>query len=440
MRIELPLLHPIQLRIATHPGRFKVVACGRRWGKTRLAVALALAIALEGRRVWWVGPVYQTASIAFRVLKALTRQIPGVRVKTAERVIYLPGGGEIWIKSADRPDNLRGEGLDYVVLDEADYQPEAVWSQVLRPALADRKGGALFISTPRQDDGWFHRAYKRGFTEEGNQKGWFSWSYESSTNPFLDPQELEDAKDDMSLLEFQREFLALFVAAPGAVYPTYRSEVHLGDYPLLERHPVYLGVDFNVDQYAERPMSATALQYVDDFFRVVGEVAEPGTTEQHAERLRVWCYERGLWVGESFEQGKPDPARVVVVPDASGAHVQQAQGFTNHEIFRRAGFRLDGPRLNPYVADRDNAVLAYLENARGLRRFGVDRSCRKTSDSFSRLVHQGRKRSPYSHLTDCVGYVIWKLAPLRRRLATPVAGNSRIGVRSGSSTGGLPRL
>jgi len=83
----------------------------------------------------------------------------------------LPGGGPIAIKSADAPESLRGEGLDLLVLDEAAYILPDVWDAALRPALSDRKGGAIFISTPAGYN-WFHEVYTRGC--EGRDD-WQSW-------------------------------------------------------------------------------------------------------------------------------------------------------------------------------------------------------------------------------------------------------------------------
>ena len=75
-------------------------------------------------------------------------QIPGVGVSETHRRVTLPGGGVLQVRSADDPDSLRGEGLDFLVMDEAAYIKEDAWIEALRPALSDRKGSALFISTP----------------------------------------------------------------------------------------------------------------------------------------------------------------------------------------------------------------------------------------------------------------------------------------------------
>jgi len=175
---------------------------------------LSLKTALEkAGRCWWLAPSYPQSSAAWRELKALAAQIPERRVFEDGRRILLPGGGEIVVKSADSPESLRGEGLDLVVLDEAAYIDGEVWTDAIRPALSDRKGGALIISTPAGYD-WFHEAYERG--QEG-RSDWQSWQYSTSDNPLIDADEIEAARESLPGRTFQQEYLALFVA-DGALF------------------------------------------------------------------------------------------------------------------------------------------------------------------------------------------------------------------------------
>lgn len=211
--MTLPTLHPRQAEVARDPARFRVLVAGRRWGKSRLGVFLCLDAALRGRRAWWVAPTYAQASVAWRVARPVAAQLGDTVVREAERVLRLPAGGEIWFKSADQPDNLRGESIDFLVVDEADFLDGAVWDHVLRPALADRKGRALFVSTPNIEGGWFHRLFQRGQRRESD---WRSWSFPSETNPYLDPRELAAARAQLPAIVARREFDAEFVSAAGA--------------------------------------------------------------------------------------------------------------------------------------------------------------------------------------------------------------------------------
>jgi phage FluMu gp28-like protein len=157
--------------------------------------------------------------MAWRELTALARQIPGRQVRESDRRIVLPGSGEIAVKSADAPESLRGEGLDLVVVDEAAYVDEAVWTDALRPALSDRQGGALLISTPFGYN-WFHAVYVRG------QKGradWMSWQLTTADNPLIDSEEIDAARETLPERTFNQEYLALFVADGAGVFRNVRA-------------------------------------------------------------------------------------------------------------------------------------------------------------------------------------------------------------------------
>lgn len=227
--IELPSLHPGQVDIWNDPARFKVVCCGRRWGKTHLGVLMCTFAALNGGRAWWVGPSYPVAGIGWRLLKWLVISVPGVEVREVERTINFPGGGVVVVKSADRPDSLRGEGLDVCVLDEAaDIKPEA-WHEALRPTLAERGGKAMFIGTPRGMDSWFYDLFEKA---ERDGVVWKCWQSPTITNPYVPPLEIEAAREDMGPILFAQEFLAEFVVGGGTVFrPEYlRHYVTVGDW------------------------------------------------------------------------------------------------------------------------------------------------------------------------------------------------------------------
>lgn len=219
MEIELPQLHAGQIEIWNDPARFKVVCCGRRWGKTHLGVLLCVWHALKfGKRAWWVAPSFPVAGIGWRLLKWLCVPIPGIDIKEVERMITFPGGGVVQVKSADNPDSLRGEGLDVLVMDEAaDVKPEA-WYEALRPTLAERRGIAMFIGTPRGMDNWFYDLFVKA-SEDGVV--WKAWQSPTITNPYVPPEEIEAAREDMGPILFAQEFLAEFVVGGGTVF---RSE------------------------------------------------------------------------------------------------------------------------------------------------------------------------------------------------------------------------
>lgn len=244
------LLHAGQESLITHPARFKVAVCGRRWGKTTAGVALSLERAAQGERCWWVAPNEATSGIAWRMARHFARTFVGATERKGDLMIAFPSGGELWFKSAGS--FLRGESLGFLVLDEADYLDESLWTDDLRPSLADRRGGALMLSTPRLEGGWFHRLFL------GAEKGraeWAGFRYPSSSNPLLDAHELEQARRDMPSLQYRREFEAEFVSAEGA--RVQREWLRVADPP--PGLALAMGVDLAISARAGSDYTAAAL-------------------------------------------------------------------------------------------------------------------------------------------------------------------------------------
>lgn len=205
-------LHEKQLEIFNDPHRFKVVAAGRRFGKSRLAAWTLIIEALKSQEkdVFYVAPTYQQArDILWSLLKEIGHEVIASAHENTS-VLTLINGRKIYLKGSDRPDTLRGVGLAYVVIDEyADMKPQ-VFEQILRPALADVQGGALFIGTPKGRN-HFYELFK--FAEAEKDPQWSAFHYTSYDNPLLPQSEIEAAKNSMSSFAFRQEFMASFEAA-----------------------------------------------------------------------------------------------------------------------------------------------------------------------------------------------------------------------------------
>jgi phage terminase large subunit-like protein len=203
-------LLPWQREVFTDKSRFKVVAAGRRCGKSRLAATALIIEALQcpaGSAVLYVAPTQgQARQIIWDVLMEIGREvIANSHVNNMD--ITMINGAKIYVRGADRPDTLRGVSLTYAVLDEvADIKPEA-WEQVIRASLSDKKGRAIFIGTPKGRN-WFYDLFKLGQKEEDND--WKSWHFTTKDNPLIDPDEIESAKKTLSSFAFKQEYLASF--------------------------------------------------------------------------------------------------------------------------------------------------------------------------------------------------------------------------------------
>lgn len=260
--------HAGQLEVHQSPARFKVLSAGRRWGKTRLGVNECIDAAVKGGRAWWVSPSYKTSEVGWRPLRQIARKIPNAEVRLVDRTVTLPGGGFVAVRSADNPDSLRGEGLDFVVMDECAFMQREAWTEAIRPALSDRLGKALFISTPKGRN-WFWEAYQRGV---GQEDGWRSWQFPTSTNPFIDKGEIEAAKRDLPEIIFRQEYLAEFVDDQGGVFRRVQEAAVLQPSEPDPKRQYIAGVDVaaSVDYTVVTVMDTESKEmvYMDRFNRV----------------------------------------------------------------------------------------------------------------------------------------------------------------------------
>ena len=239
MSAELKVeLLPWQQDVFNDPTRFKIVAAGRRTGKSRLAAWMLIINALQTNRghVFYVAPTQgQARDIMWQTLLELAH--PVIKSSHINNLqVTLINGCTISLKGADRPETMRGVSLKFLVMDEyADMKP-SVWEEVLRPALADQKGSALFIGTPKGRN-HFYELYK--YADLENDPTYRGWHFTSYDNPLLDPEEINVAKKSMSSYAFRQEFMASFEALGSEIFK--EDWVVFGDDP--DEGDYYIAVD-----------------------------------------------------------------------------------------------------------------------------------------------------------------------------------------------------
>lgn len=209
MNLNFELL-PWQKQVYSDDTRFKVIVAGRRCGKSRLSAVSLLVEGLrcpQGSAVMYVAPTQgQARQIIWDLLMDLGRDvITSSHVNNMD--ITLINGAKIYVRGSDRPDTLRGVSLTYLVLDEVADIKADTWEKVLRAALSDKKGKALFIGTPKGRN-WFYDMYNLGL--EGEDPEWKSWHFTTKDNPLIDPKEIEGAKKTLSSFAFKQEYEASF--------------------------------------------------------------------------------------------------------------------------------------------------------------------------------------------------------------------------------------
>lgn len=396
-------LHQKQMEVYANRCRFKVVVAGRRWGKTQLAkVSLIKFARIKRRLVWYVAPSYRMAKQI--MWPELVASIPRRWVKKYNETILtitLVNGSKIELKGADNPDSLRGVGIHYLVMDEVqDIQPEA-WTKVLRPTLASTGGHALFIGTPKAYN-FLYELWKLGQDEK--KTAWASWQFPTITSPFIPPEELEAAREDMDEKSFKQEFEASFETMSGRVYYPFDRNVHVKPVAFNPDLPIWIGQDFNID-----PMSSVVFQkQPSGEMWAVDEIILPqSNTQELCDEI-----ERRYW--RFLEQ-------IVIYPDPAGAYGStKGRGESDLDIFRERGFkRQKYRRKHPRVADRVNAVNRLLRTAAGQVRMFVDPRCKKFIEALEQTLYvpgstEVDKKAGVEHAADAAGYCIEFEFPVRQ--------------------------
>ena len=219
--------------------RFRVVACGRRFGKTYLGTLECFETALRGGRAWWIAPTYKVAEVGWRPMLKTAMQMEDVDIRLVDRLITFPGGGTISIRSAEDPDKLRGESLDLAVFDEAAYTKKDAWTHAIRPTLTDREGRAIFFSTPRGRN-WFWELYQLGVRDE---PGYQSFHYRTEDNPLMPVGEIQTAQNTLPEIIFRQEYLAEFINDQGGVFRRVQDAAVLEASEPIKDHQYIAGVD-----------------------------------------------------------------------------------------------------------------------------------------------------------------------------------------------------
>ncbi|TVR18791.1 MAG: hypothetical protein EA396_14135, partial [Anaerolineaceae bacterium] len=369
--------HPGQKRILTAPQTYRVVACGRRFGKTTAGQMALVQTALMGGAGWWLSPTYGMANQVWRDLKAALGRA-ATNISESERRIELPTGGSISIRSAHNPDLLRGAGLDLAVLDEAAFMEGRVWPSVVRPMLLDRGGGALFLSTPFGRN-WFWELFKLGIDPQ--EPRWASFHFPSDANPAITADDLADIRRTTPERIYREEYLAQFIDDAGQVFrDIHRAATAQPAHPIDGRRYV-AGVDWGREHdYTAIAVidAATGVMVALDRFTGIGWAVQRGRLKALCDRWRpavIWAEANSIGaVNIEALQAEGLPVRPFHTTARSKAHIIEglALALEREEITlldddvlkgELAGYTLErmaggGYRYNAPSGGHDDTVIA----------------------------------------------------------------------------------
>ena len=386
-----------QSSIFKDAARFRVVVAGRRFGKTYLSTIELIRQALSGqnKNCWYIAPTYKAAKeIAWDMLLKIVPQEYITKTNETALTLTLANGSLISLKGAEKPDNLRGRALDFVVLDEfADMRKEA-WYEVIRPSLSDRQGTALFIGTPKGRN-HFYDLWTKGV--DGDES-WQSFQYTTLQGGNVPAEEITAARKDLDERTFQQEYDAQFVNYSGIIYYNFSREQsvkpHSGD-----SQQILIGMDFNLD-----PMSAVVMSRSGGSLHIFDEIVMFGSnTDEMAAEI------------QQRYKGK----NVTIYPDpACRQRKTSAGGRTDLSILQNAGFDVRVRNSHSAVRDRINSVNSRLMSADGVRQLFVDAKCKRTIESLERQTYKEGTSQPnkdgFDHMNDALGYAVEYLFPIRK--------------------------
>uniref|UniRef100_A0A6M3K8B2 Putative terminase n=1 Tax=viral metagenome TaxID=1070528 RepID=A0A6M3K8B2_9ZZZZ len=213
--------HPAQQYILDNMRRFTIISAGRRFGKSQLCAFLALReLMASNRNIWIVSPTYDLSQKVFNYISRWIGQYfpKTFRIQSAPHsIVRSPTGSLLEAKSTENKEGLMGEELDLLIDDEASAQSKDIWETYLYPTLANRKGKAMFISTPKGQN-WFYRLYQQGTSKEEKNKDYTSFLYSSKDSPHFPISEWENAKRTLPKDIFDQEYRAIFLSDAASVF------------------------------------------------------------------------------------------------------------------------------------------------------------------------------------------------------------------------------
>ena len=390
---------PLSLRWAqgevfNNEKRFRVLVAGRRFGKSYLSCIelLKAAISRPGETYFYCAPTYRMAKdIAWKEMKKL---VPKEWVKSKNETdlkIELINDSTIELKGTENAMALRGRSLAGVVLDEAAFMDSEVWFEVIRPALADKQGWALFISTPDGTASWFYDLWC--YVPDDATGEWNRWSFTTIQGGNVPAEEVQAARAQLDQRTFRQEFEASFENLTGLVAVSFSDENISTKAKDISVMPLLLGVDFNVD-----PMSGICAVKDEDKLYVFDEIIMTGgaTTWDFAEEVtRRYGVDR----------------RIVACPDPTGgARKTAGVGATDHSILRSSGFNVSSPKAPWKIRDKITAVNTALYDAGGIRRTYIHPRCKELIKSLRTLTYAPNTGLPnknlgVDHAFDAFGYL-----------------------------------
>jgi len=395
--------HLKQIECFNDPARFKLILAGRRGGKTYLLTEDILKTACSmpsWAEIFYIGPTNtQAIEIIWEpLIKRLDELGWSYDDKISKHRIELANHKKIYIIGAEKIKRVRGHAVAKAYLDEVAYYEtdlNYVWRTV-RPTLTDLKGGAICSTTP---DGKGTQAYDFYMDKKGDGK-WKYFYWTSRDNPFLDPEEILEAQDELDEKSYKQEYEALWESFEGLAYYSFHEDQVKLQKPVDFNLPVHLAFDFNVN-----PTTLLISQLEDGKMRYKREYSFPNSSTE--ETVIEFCADYAKYAANMSIKIRGDAAGSARSSNTGRSDYQYVQ-----EILTASGFRWEMQVLsaNPPIVDRVKKVNSWLKSFTGLSRIEIDPSCKELIKDLSSQEVKGRipsDKNNRGHKTDALGYDIY---------------------------------
>lgn len=380
-------LHRAQSKIAKDRHRFRVLRCGRRFGKTYLICGEIIGKAIsKPRRIAYIANNYQQArDIAWDLFK---KELRGAIIDTNEARLEIKTatqkGGEsiILLRGWESVENLRGQAFDFIAIDEVASMKDfwINWQEVLRPTLTDTKGEVLFASTPKGFNHFYDLC-----NQELTDKDFKAFHFTSWDNPYLPREELERARDTLPKDRYLQEYEASFQKTSGLAIPEFSREKHLYEV-LPDKAKVgerLAGVDFGY----VNPAAVPEIYWTGEELWVDDEWYKTGRTDAQIAEYVVSC---------NFKAVYPDPE------NAGGIEELRRREVNVREVKKGKGSVVEGIQM----------IRELFLN----KRLFINRRCVNLISEFESYAYEeGRDNEvpikENDHCIDALRYVVLSLFP-----------------------------
>ena len=387
-------------------------------GKSYVAVTLLLLYALNNsnRNCQYVAPTFdQAKSIAWQLLLALAPEDAISRSYKTDLRVVLKNGSSIRLRGYENVSTLRGEGIDLLVIDEAQLMKDLqeTWDLIMLPTLAEKEriGHAVFIGTPQGMSNDFYTLYRdaeRGYTMVNGNKvdisqDWEAFHYGSIDGGRIPEDELEKIRNTIDQKRYAQEFLGQFLTlGKGRVYSTFDPALHVReDIKDDTEKPLLVGMDFNVS-----PMVSVVFQKVNNQIHMQRCICLfDSTVSEMCDHIKALYPNRDI----------------IVAPDPSGGR-RTAIGVTAHAILKQHGFQIHSMTDNLRILPRVDNVLANLRAVDGtIRLFISSENCDELILSLSAQQYNDNgfpeKNNVHDHVCDALGYGLWRESNLLKQVS-----------------------